>query len=201
MFVTVANFKGGVAKTTTAVHLATYFQKLGPTLLIDGDPNRSATAWAKRGSMPFTIVDEAQGAYKARQFEHVIIDTQARPERDDLVELAKGCDLLIIPTVPSALDYDALALTLAAVQKIAPDRYRVLLTKVPPPPRTDAKELRAMLEEQKIPLFDAEIPLLVAFEKAAAEGIPVSAVKNDQRAERAWKAYQSIGEQLTNGKK
>jgi chromosome partitioning protein len=54
MIVTLAGFKGGVGKTTTAVHLAAYFaQKSDKTLLIDGDPNRSATGWGKRGSLPF----------------------------------------------------------------------------------------------------------------------------------------------------
>jgi chromosome partitioning protein len=43
MIITIASFKGGVSKTTTAVHLAAYLQKRSPTLLIDGDPNRSAT--------------------------------------------------------------------------------------------------------------------------------------------------------------
>jgi chromosome partitioning protein len=79
MFVTVASYKGGAGKTTTAVHLAAYLQRLAPTLLIDGDPNRSATRWAKRGSMPFTIADEKEGAYQARNFQHVVVDTEARP--------------------------------------------------------------------------------------------------------------------------
>ncbi len=65
--------QGGVGKTTTALHLAAYFQKLAPTLLIDGDPNRSARAWARNDEMPFHIVDAAQGAFEARKYEHVII--------------------------------------------------------------------------------------------------------------------------------
>ena len=54
MIVTVASFKGGQAKTTTAVHLAAFFQDDRPTLLIDGDPNRSATGWAKRKGAPLS---------------------------------------------------------------------------------------------------------------------------------------------------
>ena len=80
MYISVASLKGGVGKSTSAVHLAVYFQQSGPTLLVDGDPNRSATRWAKRGKMPFAIADEKEAAYQARNFQHVIIDTSARPE-------------------------------------------------------------------------------------------------------------------------
>ena len=63
--ITVAGFKGGIGKTTTAVHLACYFSGLGKTLLVDGDPNRSATGWSKRGegdNFPFKVVDLMQAA-------------------------------------------------------------------------------------------------------------------------------------------
>ena len=68
MIVTIASFKGGQAKTTTAVHIAAYLQQDKDTLLIDGDPNRSATGWAKRGDgkLPFKVCDERQAARYAR---------------------------------------------------------------------------------------------------------------------------------------
>jgi len=79
MIITVASFKGSVGKTTTALHLATYFQNKTATLLVDGDLNRSALDWANRGNLPFKVVDEKQAVKYARSYEHIVIDTPARP--------------------------------------------------------------------------------------------------------------------------
>jgi chromosome partitioning protein len=42
-------------------------------------------------------------------------------------------------------------------------------------------------------------PRLAAFEKAAAEGVPVYGVKDDRNAGRAWDAYEAAGKEITNG--
>ena len=80
------------------------------------------------------------------------------------------------PAVPATLDTDGLVLMLQALYDIGTDRYRVLLTKVPPPPEPDGPQLRTALTAQSVPLFAVDIPRLKAFEKAAAAGVPVSAV-------------------------
>jgi chromosome partitioning protein len=195
MIVTVASFKGGVGKTTTAVHLAAYLQETAPALLIDGDPNRSASGWAKRGELPFKVVDERQAAKYARDFQHIVIDTEARPNREDLQALIEGCDLLVIPSTPDALALDALTLTVGALKDLGADRYRILLTMIPPKPSRDGDEARAMLEEAKLPLFAGGVRRLVAFQKAALSGVPVYAVA-DPRAGQAWEEYKGIGEEL-----
>jgi chromosome partitioning protein len=83
--------------------LAAYFQSQADTLLVDGDLNRSALDWASRGELPFKVVDEKQAVKFARQYEHIIIDTPARPAPDELKTIAEGCDLLVLPTSPDAL--------------------------------------------------------------------------------------------------
>lgn len=195
MIITVASFKGGVGKTTTAVHLAAYLQQKKPALLIDGDPNRSASGWGKRGNLPFRIIDERQAARFARDFEHVVIDTEARPDEEDLKELADGCDLLVIPTTPDALSLDALKLTVKALETIGNDRYRILLTIIPPKPNRDAEDARAMLKEMKLPVFKNQVQRLMAFQKAALAGVPVFEV-DDPRAGRAWNDYLAVGKEI-----
>jgi len=195
MIITVASFKGGVGKTTTAVHLASYLSAKAPTLLLDGDENRSATAWGERGSLPFRIADERQAAKLGRQYEHLVIDTQARPSHDDLKALAEGCDLLIIPSTPDVLALDALMLTLEALKPLSKVAYRVLLTIVAPRPNKDGEEARATLAELSIPTFEGSIHRLIAFQKAALKGVTVDKV-DDARAWSAWNEYERIGDQL-----
>lgn len=195
MIVTVASFKGGVGKTTTAVHLACYLQKKAPTLLIDGDENRSATGWNERGSLPFRVVDELQGVRYAREFEHIVIDTQARPSKDDLKLLAGGCDLLLLPTTPDSLSLEALLLTVGALRELNFNDFRVLLTICPPRPSHDAEEARSLLDELELPVFKSQIQRLVAYQRAALRGVPVYEV-TDPRADSAWADYENAGKEI-----
>jgi len=202
MIITVISYKGGVGKTTTAIHLAAYLQRLAPTLLVDGDAIRSATKWSQRGGgagLPFKVVTHAQMVSHIRNYQHIIIDTEGNPTDDDFKDLASNCDLLVIPAVPESVATDGLTHTLAKLRSLGNKRYRVLLAMVPPRPRTEGQQLRDMLVGESIPIFTTEIPRLAAFEKAAAEGVPVYDVKDDRNAARAWAAYAAAGKEIVDG--
>lgn len=195
MIITVASYKGGVGKTTTSVHLAAILQKKAPTLLVDGDPNRSATGWLKRGELPFKIIDERLLARYARDYQNIVIDTEARPSEEDMATLVEGCDLLILPTTPDVLALEALQLTIENLKAIGAKSYKVLLTIVPPKPSRDGDEARAMLKKGNIPVFKSQISRLVAFQKAALEGVPVNLAK-DARAEKGWREYLAVAKEM-----
>ena len=101
--ITVTGYKGGIGKSTTAIHLATYFSERGRTVLVDGDPNRTSINWGERGSLPFEVADERRAMKTIVGADFIVIDTPARPHSDDLKELSSGCDLLILPTIPDIL--------------------------------------------------------------------------------------------------
>lgn len=199
MILTVASFKGGVGKTTTAIHLAAYFSKKAPTVLVDGDPNRSSTAWASRGKPAFQVVGEHQIAIYARKAEHLIIDTKARPEPQDLKALAEGCDLLILPCTPDPFSLDALLMTIEALQELGTHQYKILLTIVPPKPMPDGENARSTIAGANLPIFRSEIRRTVAFQRAALEGITVDQVKTSENAGLAWQDYETTAQEVLNG--
>jgi chromosome partitioning protein len=98
------------------------------TLLVDGDPNRSSLSWSKRGTLPFQVCDLMAAAKASRGKEHVIVDTEAHPDEDELEALAEGCDLLVLPSTPDALALEALLATVDNLQNLK--SYGVVLTMV-----------------------------------------------------------------------
>jgi chromosome partitioning protein len=190
--ITITGYKGGVGKSTTAIHLATYFSELGRTVLVDGDQNRTALGWAERGSLPFAVADQRQAMKAVNGAEYIIIDTPARPNSDDLKELAKGCDLLILPTAPDVLSLQPM---LETARDLGDASYRALLTIVPPHPNREGELMRNDLREGGIPVFETMIRRTVGFPKAALVGRPIRDI-DDARARMAWEDYQSLGNEI-----
>jgi len=196
MIFAVVNTKGGVGKTTTAVHLATMLARLDKTLLIDGDPQASAASWAawrreNQGYNPSPTTTclagkaiFAEGKQLAVGFEHVVVDAGGR----DSIALRSALLLAQKAIIPiGASNLDAAALTdLLTVVDLARDYnpdldVRVLLTRVDPRTK-DAAEMLEFLAEQKLGVLPSKICERVAFRRAIGEGAIVHELGRDTAA-------------------
>jgi chromosome partitioning protein len=111
MLLATTNLKGGVGKSTLAVHLAAWLIQQGHSVaIIDADRQGSACAWAQAAipNIPtFLMGDEetflGEAKRISREYEYVIADSPAT-----LAELSRFvlfvADIAIVPFCPSDLD-------------------------------------------------------------------------------------------------
>lgn len=205
MRVVVLSRKGGVGKSTTAIHLGGYLAEGSGSgedvLLVDTDPSRNALRVAQRGRLPFRVVGEEEVDAEpslAREARHLIVDMRGSPSAEEIEDAMRLAEVMVIPIMPSGLALDTLLQTRRDIKRLGrEDRYRVLLTAVPPWPYRRGPQARAQLEEIGIPLFGVDIRRLEAFEMAADEGVLVRDLP-DRRARKGWEDYVQAGEELVD---
>jgi chromosome partitioning protein len=118
--IVVLNPKGGSGKTTVATNLASHFAVQGEhPVLMDYDVQGSSSHWVGKrdDTLPavqlVTVYERA--AFTRRTFElqlprntgRVIIDTPAALEAQDMPELTRSADKILVPVLPSDIDIHA----------------------------------------------------------------------------------------------
>ena len=182
--VTVANLKGGSAKTTSAVYLAHEWHRAGHrVLVVDADPQGSALRWSELGGWPIPALGLPVRDLHRRlpgivgtAYDLVVIDTPPMDEAGGIVHSAlRAASDVVVPVAPTMVELDRLPPVWAAVADAGaladlPPAVSVLLTRtVPRASSTDV--VRAAVVESGRRVLTATVPRREVY--AQAYGGPV----------------------------
>lgn len=131
----VINAKGGCGKTTISTTLACYFAGQGyNTVLMDYDPQNSSHQWLEMrtdeqpkihsidAAKPRVGVTRTWQLHTGTETEVVVMDTPAGVTGGKLIDLFNRADSVLIPVMPSIIDYNALELFLNELMRFARHR-------------------------------------------------------------------------------
>jgi chromosome partitioning protein len=191
--IVVLNPKGGSGKTTLAINLAAYFAARGDnTLLIDRDPQGSATRWLRKRKMPQPVINgiatferdsRTTMSWQMRVpdgTQKIVVDSPAAVEARAMPELVRDAQKVIVPVLPSDIDIHAASrciadLLLVAKIKRAENRIGVVANRV----RKNTLMFQALmrfLEKLDIPVI-ATVRDSQNYVRAAEQGVGIHEMK------------------------
>lgn len=192
-YIAIASLKGGVGKTTTAIHAAYWFSIHGwRTVLIDSDSNRTGLKWEARSKenskfeLPFIVSSFQKMAKVAGDAQIIILDTAASIPDDDLKDLAEDCDLIVIPTKTDIDSATAATETADKTIKFG-GSYKILITDSPSIGSTGT-ELFSDLSEGGYQVFDRLIRRGEGVRHASLAGVTLAQQHGTYR--RPWEDYE-----------
>lgn len=171
MHIALVNSKGGVAKTTSSVFIACALAREGKVLLLDADPQGSASDWAETAiedgnPLPFEV-RPANKATLSRlgntaDYAHIVIDTP--PGEAATIDAAvAAADVVIIPSEAAAMDLRRVWPTLEHLPASTP---RVVLLVKAATNTLSHREAIALMDNEEVPLFSTVVPRREAIKNA-----------------------------------
>jgi len=181
MIISLLNQKGGVGKTTLAVHIAFAFAEKGNrVLLVDADPQGSALDWSasreNTTSLPVIGLPKAilhkELPKMADDYDVIVID--GAPRVYDVARSALlASDLVLIPVQPSPYDVWAAKEIVELLDDIKPFKEnlknafvinrKIVNTAI-------GRDVSDALAEYDVPVLDSQVSQRVAFAESAATG-------------------------------
>lgn len=174
--VAVVGQKGGIGKTTLSIHLAVAATLAGhTTLLIDLDPQASASKWSdiREAESPVVISAHAsrlpQVLKKAEEnsVTFVILDTPPQLE-SPISDAAKVSDLALIPCRPALFDIHAIEETVYRTQKENVPTHIVF--NAVPPRSSMLRQAKEVVDVYNIEIVPCTVGRRIIFSHAVVDG-------------------------------
>lgn len=218
--VAVIHEKGGVGKTTTVMNLAGMLAETNRVLVVDVDPQESASFWADQAGdrLPFDVADDTNpdNLEKLRRlpYDVVIVDTPGNLSARDVLEtVLREADFAILPTeAGGALAVPPLVKTIRELVKPAGVPYRVLVNKadmrngiIAGHPEAGGKTVSVMyydtvefLKEAGLDYFKSYVKLYKQHSDAVMQGKVATQYGTDRSSALAADDFKSVALELTS---
>lgn len=197
VLISLASLKGGVGKTTSAIHIAGHLagRHNGGVSVIDRDRTRSATSWARSGNLPFFVGTQDAVFKRVDEFQTLVVDARGGLETDELLEMADASDFMLLPTNVEYMSLDALAQTAEILNSLGNKTYAVLFTMARPGKKLETA--RQVVEEMGLPVLKNDIRMSEAFKDASTQSVLVKDVRQNKLASKCWDDYGHVVEEIT----
>lgn len=176
--IAVVSQKGGAGKTTLAVHLATEAAKSCVSLIVDTDPQATASRWGEwRGGSEPEVIDCGAPSLLAGKLgkaaelgaELAVIDTP--PHADAMArQAARLADLILIPCRPRAFDLAAIEATAELVKSSRKPAFVVFNAGPPRAPLIYREAAQLIADGFGLRIAPIVLPERAAFHHSAAAG-------------------------------
>lgn len=183
--IAVANQKGGVGKTTLAMNMAAGLTRRGSCIVVDADPQRSATMWIELSDslreFPAKVVlaeDEIkkQIIQLQTEFDYIVIDCPPEIKSDSTMSAIEISQVLLIPLLPSPMDLWAstrIEELIKRVQRVNPTISAFVVLNQIEPRSAMSRGMDGALQEINIPVLRHRLSRRASYRTAALEGCSV----------------------------
>ncbi len=183
--IAVANQKGGVGKTTLAMNMAAGLTRRGSCIVVDADPQRSATMWIELSDslreFPAKVVPAEDEIKKQiiqlqTEFDYIVIDCPPEIKSDSTISAIEISQVLLIPLLPSPMDLwssTRIEELIKRVQHVNPTISAFVVLNQIEPRSAMSRGMDDALQEIDTPVLRHRLSRRASYRTAALEGCSV----------------------------